>query len=624
MKTMKNKTLLTAASSSSRYRDMQPAHTARLYARPLPSTRTGSLYNAFPYPTKISPEAVAVFIACHTKPGAVVLDTFAGSGSTGLGALLCDKPTLEMKRIAKELGASPVWGPRTAILYEVGVLGAFVSRTMCNPPNPQEFEKYAHELLAQVASECAYLYQAQDPHGKIGEIRHIIWSDVIVCHHCHKESLFWDVAVKTKPLHLATTFVCPLCKAHAPMDQLERATEKKFDPILNKTIIRKKRVPARIHGRTGKTNWQRPANESDVALIKKIEGLQIPSGFPLQEIQWGELHRSGYHTGITHVHHFYTRRNLFVLTALWNRINKFPEKIQGALRLLVLGYNAAHSTLMTRVVIKNGQNDFILTGAQSGVLYISSLPVEKNIFRGLERKIGTFTEAFATVDSSRSKVMVHNSSSTNLRSHDSSVDYVFTDPPFGDYIPYAEINQISEAWLGKNTDRRQEIIVSPSQNKGISDYGVMMAAVFKEIGRVLKLNGTATVVFHSAKASVWHALTHAFTASGFSVRASSILDKVQTSFKQTASGVSVKGDPMLLLDRSAFRQQNSHSRLSNSSEQIIQQLLVHANNGTLDKKERTTERLYSRYVSNCLEGGLQVELDAAPFYKRFRSIEKLQ
>ena len=106
------------------------AQLAKLYTKPLPSSRSGPLFNAFPYPTKISPEAAAVFIASHTKPGDTVLDTFAGSGTTGLAALLCDKPNDEMRRIATELGASPVWGPRRAILYEVGVLGAFVSRAI--------------------------------------------------------------------------------------------------------------------------------------------------------------------------------------------------------------------------------------------------------------------------------------------------------------------------------------------------------------------------------------------------------------------------------------------------------------------------------------------------------------
>jgi hypothetical protein len=103
----------------------------------------GPLYNAFSYPTKISPEAIAVFIATHTEPGGKVLDVFGGSGTTGLAALLCDKPTEEMRQMAAELGVSPVWGPREAEIYELSTLGSFVAATLSSPPDPISFAKAA-------------------------------------------------------------------------------------------------------------------------------------------------------------------------------------------------------------------------------------------------------------------------------------------------------------------------------------------------------------------------------------------------------------------------------------------------------------------------------------------------
>ena len=54
-----------------------------LYRGSLPASRGGHLYRAFPYPTKIAPEAIALFIATHTRPGNTVFDGFAGSGTTG-------------------------------------------------------------------------------------------------------------------------------------------------------------------------------------------------------------------------------------------------------------------------------------------------------------------------------------------------------------------------------------------------------------------------------------------------------------------------------------------------------------------------------------------------------------
>jgi len=142
---------------------------------------------------------------------------------------------------------------------------------------------------------------------------------------------------------------------------------------------------------------------------------------------------------------------------------------------------------MTRVVVKKGMSDFVLTGAQTGVLYVSSLPVEKNVFNGVKRKIDIFRDAFKATDASQSTVHVVNATSTQLDLPDRSIDYVFTDPPFGGFIPYAEINQINEAWLGQLTDKSNEAIVSPAQSKGVAEYAGLMKQVFSEVARTMKM-----------------------------------------------------------------------------------------------------------------------------------------
>jgi hypothetical protein len=490
---------------------------------------------------------------------------------------------------------------------------------MCNPPNPEEFARAAEKLLCAVEATHGFLYNTKDEDGQAGQIRHTIWTDFIVCPHCRHESKFWDVAVQKKPLKILPSFSCPSCRKKVEIDQAKRATEKRFDPLIARHITRKKRVPAFVYGQSaaGK-NWQRPATKFDISAAARIEELPLPVGVPQSEIQWGDLFRSGYHTGITHLHHFYTPRNLRTLSALWNAISDAPASLQRALRLLVLSYNTAHSTLMTRVVIKSSEKDFVLTGAQSGVLYFSSLPVEKNVFEGVRRKIETFKNAFATVAGSGSSVIVRNASSARLHLKDGSVNYVFTDPPFGDYIPYAEINQLSEAWLGKLTNRKEEIIMSSAQGKGVTEYAELMAQVFAEISRVLAGDGQATVVFHSSKATVWRALMKAYQDAGLKVEISSVLDKVQTSFKQTVSTVSVKGDPLLLLTRNGSSK-TSRKPAAEESEAIIHSLLSKATRLDVGNEERTVERLYSRYVARCLELGVSAILNAEPFYSFVRS-----
>jgi uncharacterized protein YbaR (Trm112 family) len=589
-----------------------PRELLALYARPLPSSRTGPLYNAFSYPTKISPEAIALYIATHTQPGAVIMDTFAGSGTTGLAAMLCDRPTPEMVRMAAELGLQPAWGPRNAILYELGVIGSFAAQVMCNPPDPAQFEVEAAALAADAYELLAPLLAAEDDQGQSGVLRHAIWSEVLVCPKCGHEHSRWDAAVTQAPLRLRAgdeLVACPACHGHSSLDCWARATEQVFDDVLGKVVERRKRVLARVYGKTGKRKWQRAPVASDHAVLAEVESRSVPASAPVAELVLGDLYRSGYHFGITHLHHLYTRRNLITMATLLELVNKRAPEVRDALRLLVLSYNQSHSTLMTRVVVKDGTTDFVLTGAQSGVLYISGLPVEKNIIEGISRKVKPLRDSFALIRGSRSQVTVRNRSSTSLVEASRSVDYCFTDPPFADFIPYAEINQVNELWLGRRTDQKKEAVMSVAQGKGLDDYGRLMGAVFREIGRVLKDDGATTVVFHAAKANVWATLQVAYRSAGLDVAATSVLDKLQASFKQIVSTVSVKGDPLLLLTK----QKLSVPKARHTGEDLLRELIEQAKR-TGDVTECEPERLYSRYVNRCLETGTTVDLDAGTFY----------
>lgn len=580
------------------------ANIAELYSTPLPSTRKGPLYNAFSYPTKISPEVIAVFIAAHTEPGATVLDAFAGSGTTGLAALLCDRPTEEMRRMADLLGIKPKWGPRTAHLFEIGTLGSFVSKTLCHPPEPETFAAAVSELCRRAEEKLSWLYEAKDASGAPGTLRHMIWSEVLVCPHCSNEVSLWDASVKTKPLSMSDTFRCKSCRKQVAVGACERALESSLDAFGRKQLT-KKRVVARVHGRSGSAKWQRPPTPEDHEVLTQIAKTRPPKSAPHADLVWGELRRTGYHVGIEKLHHFYTKRNFIAMATLFDLANDFPGDVRDALRLLVLSYNSSHSTLMTRVVLKKGQSDFVLTGSQSGVLYISGLPVEKNILEGVRRKSKAFIDSFHLLHGSRSTVVVHNSTSESMPLKPNSVDYVFTDPPFGAYIPYAELNQINEHWLGKTTDRTREVIVSPSQSKGVSEYGEMLASVFAEISRVLKPEGLATVVFHSAHSEVWRALAQAYATAGFTVEASSVLDKIQASFKQVVSTISVKGDPLLLLSK-----RSPDRRGNQTSSKIAAEVIRDADNDSLSDPQM----LYSQFVGKCLQLGRDVEMDAKAFY----------
>lgn len=583
-----------------------------LYALSLPAKRTGALYGAFPYPTKISPEAIALFIAVHTKPGDTIFDGFAGSGTTGLAALLCENPPEELRNEAKRLGLNVQWGARNAVLYELGALGSFVAKTLTSPPNPKVFSKAVKDILSAVEKSDGWMYSAKSPEGKEGAIRYTIWSDLFKCPKCSREITLWDACVSLAPAKIDSQFACPHCHHQASLDSVDRLAETAWDDIAENTKELKKRRAVCIHGTSNKKNWTRPITDEDIALLKQISETPIPNSVPCVEIPWGDLYRRGYHRGISHLHHFYTRRNLIIFGRLWELAERYEGALGDALRFWLLSYNASHATIMTRVVAKSGQKDLVITSAQPGVLYISGLPVEKNLLTGLRRKAATINQAFATIHGRKGKVRVYQRSSCDVDLPDGSIDYVFTDPPFGGNIPYAEINFINEAWLNRYTDRSQEIIVSNSQEKNLPEYEALLTTALTEVNRILRPTGKATLVFHSASADVWNALQSAYKAAGFSVEYASILDKKQGSFKQVTTTGAVRGDPLLLLGKHMIP---VHSTVRCVWE-VAAQLQADAT-FALDPTEQTVQRLYSRLVTYYLSHNQQVPLDADTFYQWF-------
>lgn len=581
-----------------------------LYSKPLPSSRSGAFYNTFPYPTKISPEAIAVYIACSTNPGDLVLDAFAGSGSTGVAALLCEHPTERMRKIAKDLNVTPVWGARNAVLYEIGTYASFAIKTILSRLSSREFTIAVDSFLKKAQDLVGGLYEAIDLAGDTGTIRYVIWSEVLECPSCHSEISYFEHGTSRDPVRFKDEIVCPYCKKVHHVEEMPFTTEEHYDRLLHKQVSRKKRVPAWIYGTTNGYNWDRQATEADAAYIAQIESTCDVDDVP-QEIQWGELHRAGYHYGITHLHHFYTARNYIVMSKLWKLAETYPEKISDALKLLLLSYNASHCTLMTRVVAKKNAKDFILTSAQSGVLYISKLPVEKNILLGLKRKVKPFAETYAKLQNCTGQITIHNGSSTKMKENNDSIDFVFTDPPFGDFIPYAEVNQINELWLPEVTNRKDEVIISASQGKDVFTYQELLTQVFSEINRVLKPNHYASIVFHAAKAKVWDVFSEAITGARLQIVHTNILDKTQASFKQVVSDGSVQGDPLFLLKKSLARKNTS--RLTD--EEVLHSLLAdHISDPDFDNR-----KCFSWYINRCLELGIDVTMDAKQVYEYYDS-----
>jgi len=114
---------------------------------------------------------------------------------------------------------------------------------------------------------------------------------------------------------------------------------------------------------------------------------------------------------------------------------------------------------------------------------------------------------FNELSNTFSNVLLVNDSAINALANvpDNSVDYVITDPPHGDRIPYLELSMMWNEWLQFNVNYENEIVISDSKNrgKGKKEYHRLLNQVLSEIERVLKPDHYFSLMFNSLDDDTW-------------------------------------------------------------------------------------------------------------------------
>ena len=215
-------------------------------------------------------------------------------------------------------------------------------------------------------------------------------------------------------------------------------------------------------------------------------------------------------------------------------------------------------------------------------------------------------------------------STTDLRNiPNNSIDYIFTDPPFGDNLNYSELSFIWESWLRIKTNQKCEAIMNEAQGKHLLEYQQLMTACFSEYFRVLKPNRWMTVEFHNSKNAVWNAIQEALQKSGFIVADVRTLDKKQGSFKQVNNTSAVKQDLVISVYKPKESFLRGFSLKAGTEETAWDFVRQHLENIPVvvlknDKIELIAERqaylLFDRMIAYHIMQGIPVPLDAVDFY----------
>jgi DNA modification methylase len=142
-----------------------------------------------------------------------------------------------------------------------------------------------------------------------------------------------------------------------------------------------------------------------------------------------------------------------------------------------------------------------------------------------------------------------------------SVDYVFTDPPYGgEGIQYGELSMLWCLWLGEQQVLPAEIAFNPYRSLDQAHYEQGLGEVLAECFRVLKPQAFMTVAFANKDPVVWDALMRAARRAGFALLAAAPMKRSLPSVTETNMHTAPKADLLLSFQRPHVRARMSEPR----------------------------------------------------------------
>jgi DNA modification methylase len=399
---------------------------------------------------------VAEYIRHYSKEGEIVLDPFCGSGVTALEAV-----RLKRKIIASDLNPMAI----------------FITEETLKPLDLDLFKSIFNELESKVQKEIDELYVTKCTKCKRqATITHVIWEmnkPVLIKYECHCRS---DLQTK-KP------------------------------------------------------------DKKDLALIKIIDATQLKYWYPKNKISEEGGATQAKSQGMSFYYELFTHRNLLAFARIFDEIQKVTdERVRSALKFTFTSSLAQGSKLVFVIEKRGRESGEVEESSDVGSWTINNYWVppkhfEINAWRCFEerfnkvlkgkdesnRELGYYQEAKSLKDLQSEKTALIAVKSAMGLSHipDNSVDYIFTDPPYGGSIPYSGLTEMWMGWLDFSIEYDKEITVNEKIGKGFDYYHQLLYVSFSEMFRVLKPEHYLTVTFHNTDIKVWNSIIRAVMTAGF-------------------------------------------------------------------------------------------------------------
>lgn len=185
-----------------------------------------------------------------------------------------------------------------------------------------------------------------------------------------------------------------------------------------------------------------------------------------------------------------------------------------------------------------------------------------------------------------------------------SVDYIYTDPPYGKKIPYLDLSTMWNAWLDLEVtkeDYEQEAIEGGEHNKSKDEYNNLIAQSIKEMYRVLKYERWMSFVFAHKDPEFWHLIIETAESCGFEYIGAVPQKNGQTSFKKRQNPFTVLSGQLIINFRKV---KNPKAILKANLGMDIAEIVIQTIEGIIAKNEGASlEQINDELIIKGLELG---------------------
>lgn len=312
---------------------------------------------------------------------------------------------------------------------------------------------------------------------------------------------------------------------------------------------------------------KRMLSETEVRKMKDYENLVIDKWVPDVDFPKKFYKDRFSYKGILKVSDMYTRRNLYALSLLYDAVQQSSNENRELMMLAFTNTVLHVSKLKGENVRPLGVNNY----------WVPDDYLEENVWFRFEDRVNNLLNA-----KKQQKKRVKEKSKQEIsygawevqkksaldKMGEECIDYFFTDPPYGDAIQYSELSYVWNAWLQKQYEIEQEVIINPVQNKGAKEFQDLLSASLDNIYKALKTDKYFTLCFQNKNSDIWQAVISHCKKIGFKLVDISVYDTYGSPFNKSWANFSPKSDIYVTFRKSQEVEQKFYSKQENISDII--------------------------------------------------------